>query len=159
MISIDYILSLYDYNSETGNFHRKSVRGGKLVGSIAGSKDSYGYLQIMIDGKQYLAHRLAWYVENGEWPSQEIDHIDFDRSNNSIKNLRLATRKANMHHLKGARSDSKTGVAGISKRPYGFIARIQDAGKRIELGCFKTIEEAKQAYEAARNSRNVFTAA
>lgn len=158
MITKDQITGLFDYNPETGNFHRKTLRGGRSVGSVAGSKDTYGYVQLMIDGKMYLAHRLAWLVEHGEWPSQEIDHIDHDRANNKISNLRLASRKTNMHHLSGVRSDSKTGVAGVSKKAFGYVARIQDSGKRRHLGSFHTLEEASAAYAAARASRNVFTA-
>lgn len=158
MITAERINELFDYNAQSGNFVRKVVRGGQPIGSVAGTKDSYGYLQFAVDGRLYLAHRMAWLVTHGEMPDCEIDHINHDRADNRIDNLRLATRMANMHNLKAARSDSKTGIAGIALKKHGYVARIQNAGKRVYLGCFKTLEEANAAYLSAKAVRMEVTA-
>ena len=155
MIARERIAELFSYDPATGVFVRRVTRGGAVAGSIAGTKDSYGYFQFAVDGKLYLAHRVAWLMVHGEWPECEIDHINHDRSDNRIENLRLATRRANMHNLKSARSDSKTGLPGISKKPQGYVARIQNAGKRVYLGCFSAIEDAQAAYAAAKGMRQI----
>lgn len=149
MVSQDRILILFNYDSKTGQLTRKIGRGGRLKGAIAGTKDSYGYLQCAVDGKLYLVHRLIWLYMYGQFPTEEVDHIDFDRTNNRIDNLRLASRAKNMHNLAGARSDSLTGAKGVSFKKGKYIARIQRFGTRLYLGAFTSKELAQLAYESA----------
>ncbi|MDD0156969.1 HNH endonuclease signature motif containing protein, partial [Shigella flexneri] len=73
---------------------KKKLSARGAVGKVAGTI-SYGYNAINIDGVRYFAHRLAWLYVYGEWPKQEIDHIDRNRRNNAISNLRDVSRVVN----------------------------------------------------------------
>ena len=70
-------------------------------GSTAGTALSSGYVQIMVDGEKYLAHRLAWFYETGLWPNEQIDHQNTDKSDNAFSNLRLASAGQNRWNTKG----------------------------------------------------------
>jgi hypothetical protein len=128
-------------------------KGGRGLGKVAGTTNAAGYIVIGIDGKDYYAHRLAWLFTRGRWPTNEIDHCNGVRSDNRILNLREADRSSNMHNLQGARRDSKTGVLGVSPHAAGgYVATIQIRGQHSHLGLFRTVEEAKAAYRAAKAS-------
>jgi hypothetical protein len=76
------------YDGGTGVFTRRVGSGHARAGEIAGSVHSTGYVRIGIDGGKYTAHRLAWLYVHGVWPSDQIDHINRNRSDNRIANLR-----------------------------------------------------------------------
>jgi len=143
------VLELLDYNPDTGIFTRRVSRGSQLAGSVAGTKHVNGYICIQIDGKIYLAHRLAWLLSHGFIPS-EIDHINLIKDDNSIVNLRPATRQE-IGRNTGKRVNNTSGFKGVSfhKASGKWNARAQDAnGKRSHLGYFPTPEAASVAYEA-----------
>lgn len=129
------------YNPETGEFFWVSTNSKKrLVGKPAGHLcKTWGYHVIGVDYRIYRAHRLAWLYVYGVWPDEEIDHINRDRSDNRIENLRLADRNLNCHNrtTKGASFDSRRGK---------WYARITDKGVTKWLGEFGTEEEAQNAY-------------
>jgi hypothetical protein len=117
-------------------------------GRVAGTKDSHGYVQIKLRGRLYLAHRLAWRLVHGEC-SEEIDHIDGDRSNNRIGNLRVATRAQNCANRR-VRSDSISKIKGVQRRPNGlWQSRLCVNGTKHYLGVFGSRGEAIDAYERA----------
>ena len=91
-----------------------------------------------------MAHRIAWALHYGEWPNKSLDHIDGDRTNNRINNLREANSSQNTINSK-VRSDNTTGARGVGKNQYGWVAQIQSDGKRHYLGFFKTKAEAVAA--------------
>lgn len=141
---------LFHYCPETGIFtsiaDRKRWKAGRVAGTLA-----KGYVQINIDRSIYRAHRLAWIYMTGEHPEQHIDHIDRNPANNAWSNLRLATDAQNLLN-RGANPSSRLGVKGVRRsrrNRIGYIAQIKKNGKVHYLGCFKTIEEAKAAYDAA----------
>ena len=106
---------LLEYNSKTGEFIRKVHRSSNAKkGSVAGTVNAAGYRTVRSTinkrGKVLLCHRLAWFMYYGELPST-IDHVDRDRSNNSICNLRSCSRSQNGAN-RGAGSNSKLGVKG-----------------------------------------------
>lgn len=151
-LTLERLRALIDYNPETGSMVWKiSTSNRNPVGSEAGTIMKHGYRHISIDGKRYLAHRLAWFYFHGSWP-KEIDHIDRDRSNNKLANLRLATRSQNSMN-KGTRSDNKSGVTGVTlhKGSQKWRATIHKDGKQVQVGMFETIEEAAKAYQEAAN--------
>ncbi len=115
----------------------------------AGSKA--GYISIRLFGKQYYAHRLAYLYMLGTFPTEEIDHIDGNHSNNSWENLRDATRSENTRNCK-IRSDNSSGIKVVGKHKQTGLwrARIKLEGKEIHLGLFSTVEEAEQAIIAKR---------
>ena len=104
---------LLHYDPENGVFTHIKARRGLRSGSLAGGIDkAEGYLQIMVDGKRYQAHRLAWLYVHGDFPPNDIDHISRVRDDNRICNLRLATRSENMQNL-SLRSTNTSGHTGV----------------------------------------------
>lgn len=156
MITQARLFELYLYDPLTGEFIRRAQCGRHAAGSIPGSIDPSGYLIIMIDGRNYRAHRLAWFYMTGAWPEHEIDHENRIRSDNKWLNIRPATRKENGENV-SLRCDSTSGVRGVSwdRRKQRWRAHITHNYRFVELGRHKT----KEAAEAARLSaeRELFT--
>src|SRR6476620_11560831 len=97
----ELLLRLLHYDAERGVFIRKVKTAPCVeVGDIAGGMGDYGYPQLNVNGRIYKAHRLAWFYTYGEWP-KEIDHIDGDRANCRIANLRRVTRSQNNMNKRG----------------------------------------------------------
>jgi hypothetical protein len=149
MITAEHLRELLNYDPATGVFIWKERRKGVRVGAVAGSIYSTGYRAIKIDQRHYLAHRLAWLYVRGEWPIVDIDHINRQRADNRITNLRPATRSQNQANVPIWRTSS-SGYRGVTRRRSGrWGAGINAHGRRIELGTFGTPEEASAAYRAA----------
>jgi hypothetical protein len=142
---------LLDYNPGTGRFTWRVNRGGTAVkGSEAGAIHNKGYRSIKVDRKNYLEHRLVWLWEYGEWPSNELDHVNRIKTDNRLSNLRDVTRSENMQNTP-ARSNNLSGFKGVSWHDGAgsWMAGIMANGKSTYLGCFNTPEEAYAAYCAA----------
>jgi hypothetical protein len=138
------------YCPETGVFTSNISHKYCKVGQVVGLKDR-NYIRIYIEKKYYAAHRLAWFLINGEIDSNhQIDHIDGDRSNNRISNLRLATHADNCRNI-GLPKHNRSGVKGVHfhKQNGKWRAQIKLNGKRHWLGNFERIEDAKFAYDNA----------
>lgn len=152
MITQERLVELLSYCTETGTFKWKPRRCNQhtVGGKIAGSIDSYGYRQIEIDGRGYLAHRLAWLYVYGVWPSSQVDHINRDKTNNAIANLRLVTNKQNQEN-QGRYKNNKSGYRGVMwhKGKKCYVAQIRHNLKCYALGQFETAEAAYEAYRAA----------
>lgn len=149
MITATRLRELLNYNPETGEFTRRvSTTNSVRVGDIAGSVHHTGYLRIRVDGHQYLAHRLAWLYTHGEWPKNEIDHIDGNKTNNRIANIRDVTPSVNQQNQRKARSG--TGFLGVTLSQGRFRALIGVAGKQHYLGNYDTPELAHAAYLNAK---------
>jgi hypothetical protein len=145
------VRALLNYEPTTGVFTRKvSTHHSVTIGDVAGSTDSRGHINISIASRFYGAHRLAWLYMTGEWPSMHIDHINGVRDDNRWANLRHVTASVNMQNLRGARSNSKTGLLGVCPKGNIFEAYIGVKGRSMFLGCFKTAIEAHEAYVAAK---------
>jgi hypothetical protein len=142
---------LLHYDPETGEFRwLKSVKRSLQSGDIAGTIDSQGYRRIIINGRIYRAHHLAWLYMRGNWCSLVIDHRDGDPANNRWANLRSATRSQNSANRRLHRNNV-CGLKGVS--PYGrrWCATICKNGRIHHLGIFLTPQAAHAAYvEAAR---------
>lgn len=144
--------SLVCYDPSTGLFvakidtHKGRWKAGRKVGNL----QSMGYLAISIEGKTYLAHRLAWLYMTGKWPKHLIDHKDRDKRNNRWENLREATVSLNQANRKVG-NQSRTGTKGVSrcKATGKFRADITVNRKRKNLGRYNSVEEAQAAYLAA----------
>lgn len=141
---------LLDYNLGTGLFKWKTRRHGIKSNNIAGC-NSHGYIHIKIDGKQYQAHRLAWLYIYGGLPEYEIDHINHNRSDNKISNLREATRTENNKNMP-IRKDNKSGISGVfwNKKDRRWTAQINVNSKLKHLGSFTNISNAKRVREEAK---------
>lgn len=151
------------YNPKTGEFTRIAAYNNVGVGKKVGWTVTYGAgkkfrVKVGVNGDDYMAHRLAWLYMTGEWPKQEIDHINEDGADNRWDNLREASPTENLRN-RGPQSNNTTGYKGTCfvKSKGFYIAGIKVHGKRTHLGCFKTAEEAHQAYcEAAKKYHGEF---
>ena len=137
------------YDSDTGVFTWKKPTSNRVrVGDVATCLNSHGYLRIGLFGKRYLAHRLAWFYIHGVWPTHEIDHINRNRTDNRIANLRESTREENALNV-GARLTNSSGIKGVSwdKVCKRWRVQLRIKGKQTYVGVFKTKEEAAIAYQ------------
>ncbi len=150
-LTAEYLRSILHYDQETGIFTRK-VRTAHRVkaGDVAGCPDGRGYLQIRVCSRKYRAHRLAWLHVYGEWPEDQLDHINRNRSDNRISNLREVTNKQNGQNA-SKRSDNKSGHPGVywDKQKSKWRALITHNQKDIHLGYFENLEDAVAARKAA----------
>jgi hypothetical protein len=147
---MDILKDILDYDSATGVFRwKKTLSRRNVAGNVAGAL-SHGYVAIQFDGIRYMAHRLAWLYENGEWPENDIDHVNSVRNDNRISNLRLATRGENLRNL-STPSHNTSGVKGVSwhKARNSWRATIKLNKRSMHLGNFETKEDAAKAYASA----------
>ena len=143
-LTAERLRELLDYNPETGHFLWRKPPRHKIINGPAGSH--WGrYVNIGISQQIYGAHQLAWLYVYGEWPANDIDHIDGDGQNNRIANLRLATMSDNQCNRKKQKNNS-TGFKGVFPKRKKFSAQIRKGKTRWCLGDFDTAEEAYRAY-------------
>ena len=150
LIEHDELMRIVAYDGATGEFRWLSKVGRGDVGAVAGSRHSRGYWQVWMFGVQYLAHRLAVFYTTGRWPEMDVDHINGNRSDNRIANLRTVTRSENMQNQRAARSNSRTGLLGVVPNRKRFAAQIRVNRKTTCLGTYDTPEQAHQAYLNAK---------
>jgi hypothetical protein len=137
-ITLERLRELLHYDPETGHWKWVAKRPGVKAGAFAGTVNKVdGYLRIMIDGHLYLAQVLAWVWMTGEWPTDEVDHKDTDRSNGRWANLRLATHQQNQWNA-GRRRNNTSGFKGVHWHPQHkkWQARLAFGGKRQNLGLY-----------------------
>lgn len=147
-----------NYSPATGEFTWKlrvspATPLGKPAGSVYGTLPDAGYVQIMLFGKTYQAHRLAWLYTYGTFPEKQIDHIDHNRTNNALSNLRESDQHTNMKNKTLYRTNS-SGYAGVEPHGSNWKARIGVDGTKVLLGVFCTFEEAVAARKAAEKLLN-----
>lgn len=151
VISAREALELFSYDAATGMVTRKVKRGGRaLAGAQVGSDDMHGYKTVRINRRSYKVHRLVWLMTHGVWPAGDVDHINGDRSDNRLCNLRDVPRAVNLQNQTKAPNNKSTGVLGVYRDGASFYSRISVANKSIHLGTFPTIEEARRAYVKAK---------
>ena len=148
------LLEMFEHDARRGVLIWKAKPNRKIIiGTIAGSLNkTTGYIQVRIDGVVYSLHRLIWLYVHGTWPRDEIDHIDLNKTNNRIENLREATSSNNKCN-QTVRSDSMSRVRGIyeDKRRIArrFRPHVAINGKRHWLGSFASKEEAAAVRRAS----------
>jgi hypothetical protein len=158
MITQKRLQEVLSYNPETGVFTNLIKRGCVKKGAVAGTKHSKGYIQIKIDCKFYLAHRLVWLYVYGNFPENELDHINEIKDDNCIINLRPATRQENLHNVSSPFVTNTSGFRGVSwfKKYQKWQAQISINRKRKHLGLFNTPEEASEVYLTAKRKYHPF---
>lgn len=153
MITIERLKEVLRYDATSGRLTwLRRISPRLRVGGDAGSIAN-GYVRITIDGKSYMAHRLAWLYAYGAWPRQYIDHINGNRTDNRLFNLRDVSQTTNALNRCGPSKNNKIGYLGVcwmGGTNNAWTARISCNGKKKHLGYFKTPELAHQAYQKAK---------
>lgn len=166
MPSQERLQKLFDYDQLSGSLrwkHRPAedfkttpaflMWNKQNCGAIVGWVNSAGYMELRIDNASFRAHRVIWVYFNGDdanFHKLQIDHIDHDRSNNRIENLRVVDRTQNMQNA-SMRSNNKSGHIGVHWHSIGkkWKAEIRLNGKAKHLGLFANIQDAIEARVAA----------
>ena len=157
LISQELLKAKMHYDRETGVFTWLDVKinatnvRNKVAGTINGA--GYVHMGFSVGGKYYKfsAHRLAWLYEYGEFPSGSLDHINHDKTDNRIINLRIASHRENSRN-RSMQSNNTTGHNGISfRKPRNkYLAYIKVNYKQKHLGSFENVEDAAKAVKEAR---------
>lgn len=163
----DRIKELFVYDPESGLMTRRVAMGPNKrfpAGSVAGTVNAAGYIQLEADGCRVYAHRAAFVFMTGDWPRMHVDHINGIKNDNRWANLRDVDRSTNLANLRRAMRHSRTGVLGVSydasRRKYWGEVRLPDGRRRRKR--FATIAEAdefcrreREARESARTTAEV----
>jgi len=142
---------LLDYNPDTGVFTiKKKYAKNVIVGKVVGTGNGKGYLRISLINRRYLSHRLAWLYVHGEWPDDQIDHINHDRSDNRIENLRCVSNSGNQKNATITKRN-RSGVVGVhwNKSSRKWHAQIKNEGVYDYLGLFDSLDDARKARKRA----------
>jgi hypothetical protein len=161
MLTQAILRELIDYDPETGVLtYRprgrewfKSDRSCKVwnirfAGKVAGGNCGYGYLKVGLDGRLIRAHRLIWLWMTGEWPENQIDHINHVRDDNRWANLRSVTQQENLKNRTVTRANT-SGIPGVRRENKKWRAFIGVAGRLHYLGIFSEKDHAIAARHAA----------
>ena len=139
------------YDPSSGTFTR--VTRPSYNASAGGISKALGYLLISVCGKQYYGHRLAWFYSTGRWPVGQIDHVNGDRADNRLCNLRDVSIQVNRQNQRKPHARKKSSaLLGVTfvPRKNKWVAQIQVNGHRSSLGYFATQEQAYAAYVTAK---------
>lgn len=144
-LSVEEIQENWTYDKETGLFYWKISGKGILKGKPTGHSDGR-YIVLQRRDAWVYAHRAAFVLVNGAWPTKDVDHINGDRLDNRFANLREASAAQNLRN-RSVKSDSLTKVKGVTqdKRDGRFYAYIDFDGRRLSLGGFDNIADAADA--------------
>lgn len=151
LLTPEWVRAALDYHPETGlMFWRLPTSKRRQQGALAGTVNKWGYRVIQINGRLYTVHRLAWFHAHGVWPEDDLDHINGDRDDNRMANLREATRSQNSVNGK-LRVNNSSGFKGVcwDKSKQRWSVSVYLNGKQTRIGRFRTLEEASDAYRRA----------
>ena len=151
--SPERVREAFDYDPETGVLTWRICTSNRApAGREAGSPDGQGYRILMLDGVLLRTHRVAWAHFHGTWPDHFIDHINGNRSDNRIANLRDVPNAVNLQNNAAPQCNNTSGFKGVwlDKRRNRYVAELQAFGKRHRLGSFRTPEEAYAVYLEAK---------
>lgn len=146
VLAVNTLKKYVSYDPLTGEFVRLV---GKGAGQLAGSINKYrGYVYIRVNGKRYMAHRLAWLYVHGNFPVGDIDHIDQVKHNNVIANLRDATKSTNQRN-RPVNDNSASRITGVYYNGYSWVAQITVDKKVVYLGSYNSKEDACMVRQVA----------
>lgn len=156
MLTQSILKEVLHYDPNTGEFRWKINRRRIKYGNIAGTI-RHDYITIVYEQKQYFVHRLAWLYMTGNWPTNQIDHINGIGHDNRWHNLREATNSQNNQN-RALSKNNKSGFIGVSwcKQRNKWRAQIKFNNKKMYLGSFECPQEAYQAYLTAKAKYHTF---
>ena len=144
MLTQERLKEVLDYDQHTGTFTWKVAQRRKNKKGTVGSDHNVGYLQIRVDYKGYLSHRLAWLYCYGYFP-HEIDHVNGNKKDNRIENLREVSHTCNLRNCKLSKNN-KTGVTGVrivrNYKKIKYRTEITLHGTVMLIGEFYDFDEA-----------------
>lgn len=155
--SIERLNELLEYDPETGKIFWKVSRSSARPGKEAGYINVTGYRKMCIDSVEVGTHRVAWALFYGKWPDGCIDHINGNRSDNRIENLRDVDASTNMQNLKQAKANNlSSGLLGAYKVSTSekWKSQIRIDGKIKHLGTFESAQDAHKAYINAKRNHH-----
>ena len=153
-MTTEAIKRMLRYSTESGEFWWTSDAPTKVRGKRVEYKDKHGYICLKLDGRMYKAHRIAWLFQYGYWPTQHIDHINGNKADNRICNLRDVSPNINAQNRRRALSTNSVGFLGVSRNGSGWRAEIRVAGKKINLGTYPLPDQAHAIYVAAKRKHH-----
>ena len=145
MITQEELKLILHYDPLTGVFTRASSTHSQLIGAIAGNVDRGGYRRIHIKGKRMAAHRLAWFYIHGDWPLGDIDHINGNKDDNRIVNLRDVSTRDNTNNQFRHREGKLVGCYYV-KKSGRYASQITWGEVVYYLGTYDTEQEASDVY-------------
>lgn len=153
MITAETIRAFYIYNPESGLFSWRKLQRSRKAGALGWLRPN-GYRVMDVHRRKYLVHRLAWLYVHGDWPDGEIDHVNRDKDDNRIANLRVATKRLNGGN-RGPNSNNRFGFKGVVAEPRSgrWVAHIKRDGASRYLGTFDSPDEAHAAYMNAATAQ------
>lgn len=156
-----YLRQVIRYEAETGELFWRRPRRNQKRGALGAPAGHGGRLQTPIGGKAHYVHRLVWLYHHDAWPADQLDHINGNKLDNRIENLREATGLENLQNRWVGNAGTRGGLLGVSwdgrkvdGRPWR--ARIMRDGRSTSLGYYPTPEEAHEAYLAAKSQVHPF---
>lgn len=146
-LSHEELLSRVVYDGATGKFFDRKT--GKSIGHYRED----GYVSLCIRYRKLSAHRVAWFYHYGVWPKDQIDHINLNKQDNRICNLRECDHTGNQRN-RVYKKKNKSGFRGVFLGRGYYRAMARDGKKQIYLGQRKTPEEAYELYKAFVNKEH-----
>lgn len=157
----EFLRQCFEYRPDTGelisrprpvghfrNAHVAAIWNAKFAGKVRGVPDKEGYLIVTFERQKYRAHRIIWTMVNGHDAPEDIDHINRDKGDNRLSNLRACSRKENSCNGP-KRANNTSGLKGVGAYEGRWRARIKVDGRSIHLGIFDDKEDAHRAFLAA----------
>jgi len=162
-ITIEQLRETLKYDPSTGKFtwcrrtedYPAPLASIRAFNTILAGKQVYeenhrGYGRMTLLGRRYKSHRVAWALHTGDWPIDQVDHINGDRADNRIENLREATQRENSRNMKTPATNT-SGVIGVcwDKKRRRWTAQVKVDGRTVHLGSFTNFDNAVAARAAA----------
>ena len=147
ILTQEKLKTLLSYDPDTGVFTNQVTRNPRAkAGTPAGALTSEGYIAFQINGAKIYAHRAVWLYVHGVWPEKEIDHINRNRADNRLVNLRQASRLNNSHNT-GKHAKNTSGHKGVTWHPKNKKWQVQMSAnnKTFYIGQFACLSDAVQA--------------
>jgi hypothetical protein len=150
--------TLFDYDAVEGVLVNKVRRGSHPAGERLTSVAKNGYIRLVVRGHEYLAHRVIWLLCNGDWPKDELDHIDRNKSNNRLANLRECTTAENHQNQDMTSRKGTSRYIGVCKPTHreNWRAQIVVNKRQVYLGMHRCETAAYVAYCRAKSQLHEF---